>query len=682
MIAGDTLLVGEGTHLTQGARVVALNVLDGSLKWSHETIDHVESTPVVHQGRVYIGAGDKGGIRCLDLETGELIWHLPGETYQDAETSVVAYGDRVIVGLGVDGHAIVILDAETGELRRWIETEVPVFSPGAVADGKLYIGMGRGDFVNEGEPPAGELWRIDLARAEQDPEYTHDWKVQVSHTILGAVALGERHAYVATRRGQVLAVDRHTGRIAHEWDAHAPIMASPALTEELLYVVTRSGMLYGLDRETFEPVWQFPVGSQPSVHDPGVLSSPVIARGRVYVGTQREGFRAVGEPDQGQIPVWDGELGGPGVGGNPLRTAVPGLGAYAWGWPAGLEGQTDAVVVAAPPAVMGNRLVVPVAMPGVAGIPAGLAALQPMDPRDGAGSPLWMHEDPAGVHHSPAIVGDGDGATVVALTGKAGQDAPRVLLSLAMADGSVRWTTPVGADAPGLLRVTPDLILAGEKADTLAAWSAEGGRLWSRSLGPLRGLSQVEQHRVAAVTDLALTLLDAPTGAVLWTAPVAASDPGFARLDGLRVLVATATGIQAHALTDGAALSGDDWSAPAHAVASAVVMTRDTLAYVSDDRHLIVLRRDNGRLAAAPFGPVFPGLPPMVSGDDLLVTAPDGSILLVDLDGEASPDRVLRATPWADASWVGTPVAPSIFFRTGILTPRAGWGLVSLETGP
>ena len=43
------------------------------LRWSVETGDTIASSPVIADGRVYIG-GDDGKVRALDLETGAEVW--------------------------------------------------------------------------------------------------------------------------------------------------------------------------------------------------------------------------------------------------------------------------------------------------------------------------------------------------------------------------------------------------------------------------------------------------------------------------------------------------------------------------------------------------------------------------------------------------------------------------------
>ena len=157
-IHGDVLVCGEGLHETDDARVVCLDIREGPeagrVRWSYRTASHVECTPVISGGRVYVGAGDDG-YYCFELEPpgdeARVVWHAPGDRYPDAETSLLVEGDRVYAGLGVGGKAICVLDAATGEELLRVPTPYPVFSPPALSDGKIFVGMGNGDYINPAE---------------------------------------------------------------------------------------------------------------------------------------------------------------------------------------------------------------------------------------------------------------------------------------------------------------------------------------------------------------------------------------------------------------------------------------------------------------------------------------------------------------------------------------------------
>ena len=91
-------------------------------------------------GKVYVGAGDDG-YYCLSLEPEapgkpRLIWHLPGEDYPDAETSLAVHNGKVYAGLGFGGKALCVLDAGSGKELKRVPLKYPAFSPPTISEGK------------------------------------------------------------------------------------------------------------------------------------------------------------------------------------------------------------------------------------------------------------------------------------------------------------------------------------------------------------------------------------------------------------------------------------------------------------------------------------------------------------------------------------------------------------------
>lgn len=318
VVAGNVLLCGEGLHWAKNARIVCLNIDNGKVLWTFATQHQAECAPFVSDGRVYLGAGNDG-YYCVDLKTGRLIWHLDGAKYPDAQTALAVYDGKVYAGLGRAGGALCVFDAVTGRELHREQMPYPVFAPPAIVDGKLYIGMGGGDYVNPGV--GGEVRCLDLATLKTE------WKFPLEMTVLGAIVVKGDRIYFASRDQHVYSLNR-AGKLLAKFNVHAPISAAPAVTEQYVYVVSEVGMLLGLKRDTLEPVWDFRLGTQPLF-----ISSPTIARGHVYVGTQNDGFLCVGEPGRTVQVARDND-------GSPL----PDVGAFVWNYPPEQQGGTERTV--------------------------------------------------------------------------------------------------------------------------------------------------------------------------------------------------------------------------------------------------------------------------------------------------------------------------------------------------
>ena len=227
--------------------------------------------------------------------------------FADAETSLAVHDGKVYFGLGNDGKALSVIDADTGKELQRVAMQFPVFGPPSIARGKLYLGMGEGDYVSAGPegPDGGEVRCLDLATLKTE------WSYNLKKTVLGAVAvIEEGHKkkteecklyfgscdgalYCLSEKGELLGKYQIPGKAA--------IKTSPAVTDKWVYIVTDRGLLIGLDRKTLTPRWEYRLGPQQFF-----ISSPVVARGHVYVGTEKDGFFCIGEPET--LPFWPNPL--------------------------------------------------------------------------------------------------------------------------------------------------------------------------------------------------------------------------------------------------------------------------------------------------------------------------------------------------------------------------------------
>ncbi len=162
-VSGNYLVCGEGLHYTRDARVFCLDASEegrGRVLWQYRTASHVESSPCMAGGRVYVGAGDDG-YYCFELEPdaagrARVVWHAPGTEFPDAETPPVVADGKVFVGLGMEGNALCCLDAATGRQLWRLPTPYPVMSPPAVSGGRVFVGMGNGNLIQTAEEVAQE----------------------------------------------------------------------------------------------------------------------------------------------------------------------------------------------------------------------------------------------------------------------------------------------------------------------------------------------------------------------------------------------------------------------------------------------------------------------------------------------------------------------------------------------
>ncbi len=691
VVKGGRLVCGEGLHETKNCRVICLDIADETnvkLAWSVETDNHVECTPIVGtvriegadgatrtEDRVFVGNGDTGGYLCLALASGEVLWHVRGERYLDAETALLYHDNRVYAGLGNDGKALCVLDAVTGAELGRVETGYPVFSPPAIAEGTLYVGMGNGDFVYRaselGLPAQGEVWAVAVtAGADGRPSLDVRWKVRLSETVLGAVSVGGERVCFATADGTVCSVDRATGGDLRQWSSHGAIKSSPAVTESHVYVVTADGRLFALDAANLAPVWECRVGGGEQN-----FSSPAVARGRVYVGTAQDGIVCAGASTEPGPEVWSGRLGGAGQGGNPGGASLPRAGRLGWNFPSACAGEPAVAAITAPVAVSGGRLVVPIARRHDGALEPGLLCIAPRDRAAAPAEPLWQLRLTNGVHLSPAVVA----ATVFVVDGVPG-DTGRRLRAVNGDDGSELWAHAVADEAAGAFVAAADGVWTADASNRLTRLDLDGKIRWAAVL-PGRIAHAPTVTSSLAIQPVAepnrVVVMDRDSGRRLLDAPLGAPPVATACAAGRVVYVPTAGGVAAVDLVTGGTPAG--WRGVPAAPTTDLVLADRHIAFIDADARLVVLDADTGMPVGDPVAGAAPGSVPMpVAGPaGFLYADADGALRRVHLgrDGVGTP------APWIEdtAALGGAPCSPLVLAESGIYAAWPGWGLLRLE---
>ncbi len=346
--------------------------------WEYRTKSHVESSPCIADGKVYIGAG-ADGMYCIALKPKsgnepDVLWHLEGEKYPDCETSPIVHEGKAYFGLGLGGQAVVCVDAATGKELWRTKTPFPVFSSPCIADGKVFVGMGHGNMVLTAEdlrdqaikklreagaspeaiaearkmPLHGEVWALDLATGKVE------WTYKTDRTIMGVIAAAGKRLYFGTQGGNFYCLSTDGKSLGTPFNARSQINASPAIGAQHVYFVSQEGQLYALDVRTLRPKWEMPIATAGGMF----VSSPAVGRGHVYVGTDADGLVCVGRAveQKKKIYVWAGALGGPGETGWTDGSPFPHNGKRGWRYPA--KTGPDGAAMVAPAAAMGKAVYV------------------------------------------------------------------------------------------------------------------------------------------------------------------------------------------------------------------------------------------------------------------------------------------------------------------------------------
>jgi outer membrane protein assembly factor BamB len=303
---GKSLVIGQGLHPDANCMLVCLDADSGAVRWSVPTELHIESSPAIDGNVVVVGCGaienpanhkpisHPGYVLAVDLETGEELWRYD---VNDPESSPTIVDGIVYIGSGFNGDAIVALRTESDEELKakgldrllWkVKSDYPVTGAVTVSGDTVLVGGGNGDFVYSAENPAGMV----MALNKTDGSLL--WSAQMPDSVLGALATDGDIVICPVANGAVQALELKTGtpRWSVQANGRSPVLAGSAFTDESVYVVSKDGYLIRLaaadgavQEKTYINDPQRPGASGLSI------SSPSVANGRVYVGSETGGLR-------------------------------------------------------------------------------------------------------------------------------------------------------------------------------------------------------------------------------------------------------------------------------------------------------------------------------------------------------------------------------------------------------
>lgn len=283
-VVDGKVYIGEGLHSDVDAELYCLDASTGSLLWSFKTTSHVESSPTVVDGRVFFGNGTNG-VYCVDAETGEQIWSHPG-LY--VSVSPVVYDGSVYVGTGYGETGIYCLDADTGALKWELRQNYPVWSSPSVSSGKVYFGVGNGNFLESDENPYGKAICVDAETSEVI------WEYEVGDSVLTAIAFSDGFVYFGSRDGNVYCLTAESGDLKWKQDTGEAVVSSPAVAGDYVYIGSDNGIVYCLDKSSGQLEWEYDT-TITAPDGTSILSSPAVANNRVYVGSSKLYFFCIGE---------------------------------------------------------------------------------------------------------------------------------------------------------------------------------------------------------------------------------------------------------------------------------------------------------------------------------------------------------------------------------------------------
>jgi outer membrane protein assembly factor BamB len=254
---------------TMDGRFLCLSATSGKVLWEHEVGDAVESTPACDGAWVYFGADD-GQVYCLNVLTGAERWNY--STGAAIKSSPTLYEDLLYIGS--NDHNVYCLHMETGAFRWNLTTGSYVYSTPAIYRDLVFFGS-----------CDGKIYAVDRLNG------TIAWTFQAEFTP-ASPAVTRGSVYIGTYDKHFYCLNWSTGEERWNFTTEGQIYASasvdPGREPFLVCVCDDVGNLYLREGETLTKV---PLGLGGITASSLLIEDPSLGNLSVVVAT-KEGFLA------------------------------------------------------------------------------------------------------------------------------------------------------------------------------------------------------------------------------------------------------------------------------------------------------------------------------------------------------------------------------------------------------
>jgi outer membrane protein assembly factor BamB/tRNA A-37 threonylcarbamoyl transferase component Bud32 len=250
MVHNGIVYVGAYDH-----NLYAVSAADGKFQWKYATEGGIASSPCVYEGRVFFGSADRS-LYAVNADTGRISWTCP--TRGSVWSSPHAAFDHAF--FGSDDRHLYAANIHSGRVAWKFETEGKVRSSPSIGSDAVYVGC-------EG----GVVYAVDTSGQLR-------WRFRARRGVTSSPALMEETIYIGCRDWYVYGLDIRSGRPIWRYRTGGPVISSPAISEGLVFIGSVDGGLFALDAQSGRLVWRYATDNQ-------VTSSPAVAAGAVFFGS-------------------------------------------------------------------------------------------------------------------------------------------------------------------------------------------------------------------------------------------------------------------------------------------------------------------------------------------------------------------------------------------------------------
>lgn len=269
VMVDGTVYIGSGDR-----HFYALNATDGTVRWKHKGTKPINGSAAVYRGKVFFSDGSS--LCALDAETGMEVWKKGG--FNNPNSPGILSGPLTLANTDESAEGTVFMTFNWGDLVGLdTKTGQPQwkFREGAACRDIGSVALSRDKIIW----CSGSI-RITVANVKTERKETEVYD-NVDYWMF-TPALRDGVLYGSHNPG-IMAADPETGEylwsyLEDHWDKQHPRFSSPAVDDDRVYIGNADGYLYAVDRKNGGLVWKFKTGGS-------VISSPVVCGNTVCVGS-------------------------------------------------------------------------------------------------------------------------------------------------------------------------------------------------------------------------------------------------------------------------------------------------------------------------------------------------------------------------------------------------------------
>jgi len=245
-----------------------LNETNGALLWVFRTKGTITNSAAVSAGRVLVGTGN-GGLYCLNEKTGMPIWNVTLDEQIYESSPAVADGRVFVGGWAYDsyGSHLYCLNLSDGNVLWKYQVYQAVCSSPAVLDGRVFVG-GTG-------PGAGQVYCINETTGDNIWTYTTR-----DHVGRSSPAVVNNRVFIGSLDHHVYCLDAKDGKQIWKYLVSSWTDSSPAVAYGNVFTASEDGNVYCLNATSGTKIWTYEAITQ-------VTSSPSVADGMVFIGSSK-----------------------------------------------------------------------------------------------------------------------------------------------------------------------------------------------------------------------------------------------------------------------------------------------------------------------------------------------------------------------------------------------------------